>query len=82
MFNREKKTFIREVHHVFGQLKSTKTIYITFLDKDYPPNLVSPHDNAPFITAQVSTMDLWYMLVDNRSLVDIYFVDMRTIGWT
>lgn len=71
--NKQKKAFIRAVHHVSGQPKSALTNAITITDDDYPTGMVTAHDNAPVIIAQVGSIDLWHMLVDNESSVDILY---------
>lgn len=43
---------------------------ISFTDEDYPSEL-KPHERALDITAQVGSMDMKRIMIDNRSSIDI-----------
>lgn len=73
MSSRQKKAYARAVHQVSAQPKALKTTAIIFTDEDYSSGMVTPHEDALVIIAQVGTMDLRRILVDNGSSVDVLY---------
>lgn len=44
---------------------------ISFTNEDYPSESIEPHEGALAITAQVRTMEIKIIMIDNSSSVDI-----------
>lgn len=56
-----------------GKDPVSQTSLITFTDEDYTLRMITPHEDALVISAQVGAMDLRQILVDNRSSVEILY---------
>lgn len=77
MTGRKSRDIIDSILTVFEQPSKRERPYpnimISFSDKDYPFDMVEPHEGALVITTQVGPVDMQRIMIDNGFSVDILY---------
>lgn len=77
LVGKKRRSYLDSVMSVAGTLLKTDRPFpgtvISFTNEDYPSKTIEPHEGSLVVTAQVGSVDMKRMMIDNGSSVDILY---------